>query len=370
MQILKLQLDQPTTDWQANKAVKQALAQASQIIDQGGLVVYPTETTYGLAVDPGQTAAVNKLLQYKSRREGKPLSIAVSNQEMAERYVKLNQQAQNFYQRFLPGPYTIISQVRDQAPLAAGVASEFHTLGIRIPDYPLILHWLKQLDHGITATGANASNQKRPYKISDILEHTSARQQQLLDLIIDVGQLPHNLPSTVIDTTLSTPLVMRSQQSETAHSDQLLSHSEQDTAAIAGRLLLKYWSRIVSQGLVIGLNGRLGMGKTVFAKAVAQFLGIKDTIVSPTYSYMNEYAYQRHQTQGMFYHVDAWKIDQAAELDQLKLTELVKAGNVLVLEWWQPIANLLPKSLRERALVIELTGQDQDRKLKVWQPAA
>ena len=370
MQILKLQLDQLTTDWQTNKTVEQVFTQASQVIERGGLVVYPTETTYGLAVDPRQITAVNKLLQYKSRREGKPLSIAVSDQQMAEGYVKLNQQAQNFYQRFLPGPYTIISQVKDQAPLAAGVASEFQTLGIRIPDYPLILNWLKTLGHGITATGANASNQKRPYQISDILEHTSARQQQLLDLIIDVGELPHHLPSTVIDTTLSTPLVMRSQQRETAHSDQFISHSEQDTAAIAGRLLLKYWSTITNQGLVIGLNGRLGMGKTVFAKAVAAFLDIKDTIVSPTYSYMNEYAYQRHQTQGMFYHVDAWKIDQAAELAQLKLAKLAQGGNVLVVEWWQQIADLLPKSLQEQALVIELTGQDQDRKLTVWQPSA
>src|SRR5437868_2435629 len=78
-----------------------------QVLADGGLVIYPTETVYGIGVDATNQAAVDKLLQYKARREGKPISIAVADQAMAEQYVELNDQAKQFYKNFLPGPVTV-----------------------------------------------------------------------------------------------------------------------------------------------------------------------------------------------------------------------------------------------------------------------
>jgi len=369
MKILKLQLNKAT-----NTEQRQALQEASQVIAEGGLVIYPTETTYGLGVDPANQAAVSKLLQYKSRREGKPLSVAVSDQKMAARYVEINQQAENFYQRFLPGPYTVISKLKQAAPLDKRVSSEFNTLGIRIPDYELILNWLKMLNHGITATGANASDKKRPYTINDILDNLSDRQKSLIDLIIDVGQLPKNEPSTVIDTTLSTPLKMRGNLNIKAKADNqkpekyqvFNSESEAETSDLAGRLMLKHWNQFRQKGLIFGLNGELGMGKTIFAKGIAKFLHIDEEIVSPTYSYMNEYPYQRHQTEGLFYHLDAWKIDQAQELELLDIASLVQANQVLVIEWWQQVANFLPEKIRQQSIILELSGQNNQRQIKLW----
>ena len=351
MQILKLNLNSATAD-----EIEAVLDQASVCIKQGGLVIYPTETTYGIGVDPGSQSAVDKLLQYKSRREGKPLSIAVSDKTTALRYVEINEQAQKFYERFLPGPYTVVSNLNPQANIDQLVASEFGTLGIRIPDYPLVLQWLKKLNQGITATGANASDKKRPYQISDILEELSERQRQLIDLIIDVGPLPKNEPSVVIDTTLSAPLTLRGQLPTTTQVASIFqSHGEVETKALAGRLLLKNWNLLREKGLIFGLNGELGMGKTIFAKGVAEFLQIQEAITSPTYSYLNEYAYQRHQTQGTFYHLDAWKIDQAEELQSLKLEKLFSANNVLVIECWQQIAAWLPIHIQRQANVLDLS---------------
>ena len=125
MQIIKLNLKQ-ATDAELTRLIDQAIA----VIKNGGLVIYPTETTYGIGANPHSTPAIDKLLQYKSRREGKPLSIAVNSQTMAEQYVKINQQAQNFYQRFLPGPYTVISQLKKTVDIDKRVASEFGTLEI------------------------------------------------------------------------------------------------------------------------------------------------------------------------------------------------------------------------------------------------
>ena len=101
---------------------------AVKILRNGGLVVYPTETLYGIGADATNQKAVDKLTKYKNRPFGKPYSIAVVNKEMAEKYVDLNNTAKDFYKRFLPGPLTVIS--KGKHVLAKGVESEEGTLGI------------------------------------------------------------------------------------------------------------------------------------------------------------------------------------------------------------------------------------------------
>lgn len=322
------------------------LDQAVSVLLQGGLVIFPTETTYGAGVMATDQKAVDKLLAYKRRREGKPLSIAVPNQAMAEQYVELTETARRLYQRFLPGPVTVVS--RSLGRVAEGVASEFGTLGVRIPDYPLILELLRQLDQPITATSANASGERRPYQVSDILDHLSETQKGLIDLIIDAGKLPPNPPSTVIDTTLSTPVTLRQgelQPTETSALSSptvLQSASEAETRKIAGTLVLQHWDRLKSTGLVIALDGPLGAGKTIFAKGLAKFLGISDTITSPTYTYLEEYRWTRHGIDGKLHHLDVWKIDQSSQLDLLDLSGLLGAKNLVVIEWWSNIAQFSP----------------------------
>src|SRR5260221_11616217 len=119
---------------------------------------------------------------------------------MAEKYAILNDTAKNVYKTFLPGPVTVISS--SSGLVAPGVASKTGTVGIRIPNYSFVLKLLQKFGKGITATGANASYQKRPYSIQDIFDNISEKQKSMLGLIIDAGQLPPNEPSTVIDTTL------------------------------------------------------------------------------------------------------------------------------------------------------------------------
>lgn len=318
-----------------NTNMKSAIAQAAGCLRSGGLVIYPTETVYGAGVDAASQQAVNKLLTYKSRREGKPLSIAVNGRKMAADYVNLNPQAEQLYQQFLPGPYTIISE--SKAQLAQGVASEFGTLGVRWPDHPVILKLVKALGRPITATSANASGKKRPYTIDDILNNLSKKQQNLIDLVLDAGRLKKNPPSTVIDTTFSTPITVRQAGKKHSADIKLASNSEQETKQIAGKLMLKYWQMIKEQGLAIGLNGQLGAGKTIFAKGIADFLKISQTVTSPTYTYIKEYPYQRHQTKGNFYHLDMWKIDSKPQLETLELPQLLRPNNLAAIEWWSQI---------------------------------
>ena len=199
------------------------------------------------------------------------------------------------------------------------------------------------------------------------MDKLSEKQKQLIDLIIDVGKLPKNEPSVVIDTTLSTPLTMRGQLVNKHKFIEFNSQSESETQKLAMRLMLKNWNTLKKQGLLFGLSGELGMGKTIFAKGVAQFLQIKEEITSPTYSYLNEYNYKRKGLSGIFYHLDAWKIDQKQEFTLLKIDQLVKNNNVVLIEWWDKIINFLPKNLKKQAIVLELSGQDNWRQIKLWE---
>ena len=338
-----------------NTPAEVVIAKTCEVLAAGGLVIFPTETTYGAGVDATNPAAVEKLLSYKSRREGKPLSIAVTSLAMAEKYVHINDQARTLYAQFLPGPVTVVS--KDAGVVAPGVASEFGTVGVRIPDYPMLLSLLKTYGKPMTATSANGSGQKRPYAIQDIFDNISDKQKSLIDLVLDAGTLPTNPPSTVIDTTLSAPVTLRegaveleSAAGQTGSRYELTSASEAETKEIAGRLVLKHWDAVGKTGLVIGLDGPLGAGKTVFAKGVAEFLQITTHLTSPTYTYIEEYTFTRHQTTGKLYHLDMWKVDSAEMFEKLELASLLKPGTVLVIEWWSQVAPYFSAQLEAAAV--------------------
>ncbi len=321
----------------------QIINQAVKILEQGGLIIYPTETCYGLGIDVTNQSAVNKLLAYKTRREGKPLSIAVSSQSMASNYVKLNTSAKNLYKKFLPGPLTIVSRGRQK--LAPDIESETKTLGIRIPNYPLVLKIIKKLNHPITATSANVSYKKRPYSIKDILNNTSKKQQNLIDLIIDANTLPKNPPSTVVDTTLDDPLILRQGKLLTTKSKKTLTtKSPKQTINLAKTLMLKNWNHLQTQPLMFLLIGDLGSGKTQFAKGIGEFLNIKQTIVSPTYTIEREYDYSRHNLKNKFLHLDTWRLQNFEEFHHLNLQSRLQPNTVIAIEWasrtLKPLLNL------------------------------
>jgi L-threonylcarbamoyladenylate synthase len=348
----------------------QVINQALKTFKTGGLVIYPTETCYGAGVDATNQKAVDKLLSYKSRREGKPLSVAVSNQAMAAQYVKLNSTAKNLYCKFLPGPLTVVSQGRGR--VAQGVESETHTLGIRIPDYPLILKLISRLKRPITATSANVSYKKRPYSIPDILKHTSKKQQGLIDLIIDAGSLPKNPPSTVVDTTLADPLILRQGRllkTQNLKQKTFLSRSPQETSQLAEKLLLKHWFQLLKQPLIFLLIGELGSGKTQFCKGIGKFLQISQPINSPTYTILKEYPYQRYQHQGLFLHLDTWRLQQLEELNQLQLAQQLKPKNVLAVEWagrsLGPLLELAEKTHSQTIIIKIKTVKNQPRQRKI-----
>lgn len=341
-----------------NKSTRAEIVDAAcKILTEGGLVIFPTETVYGAGVDATNPMAVEKLLRYKSRREGKPLSFAVTDLEMAEKYAEINDQARKLYQQFMPGPLTIVS--KDRGVLAPGVASEFATVGTRIPDYDLVTEIVKTFGKPITATSANASGKKRPYCVDDVLSQLSQKQLDQVDLILDAGTLPLNPPSTVIDTTLSAPVQLRSGTVNFDTDVSLISDSETETKQIAGRYLLKYWDHVTKNGLIFGLDGPLGAGKTIFAKGIAEFLGISENITSPTYTYIEEYYFERHLTKGKFFHLDVWKIENPDEFGRLEFKKLLRPGSIIIVEWFSQVAQEIQRTAeKSKTPVIKINIED------------
>ena len=316
---------------------KNVISETVQVLKLGGLVIYPTETCYGAGVDPTNQPAVNKLLAYKHKREGRPISVAVADEPMASKYVKLNPTAKNLYQKFLPGPLTVVSAGRHQ--LASGIESELGTLGIRIPDHLLALAIVKKFGKPITATSANVSYKPRPYSIKQLLKNTSKKQQSLIDLIIDAGQLPKRPVSTIVDTTLDDPLIIRqgkitlSPLSHLGSVIRVISKSPQQTIKLAQTLCLKYWKDLQTKPIIFLLIGELGTGKTQFCKGIGKFLQIKANINSPTYTIEKEYDFNRYQVKGRFLHLDTWRLQNIEEFDQLNLKARFLPKTVIAVEW-------------------------------------
>ncbi|MFN4181396.1 MAG: L-threonylcarbamoyladenylate synthase [Candidatus Paceibacteria bacterium] len=349
------------------------IRKAAEVLRAGGLVIFPTETVYGIGALATNQEAIAKLLAYKTRREGKPLSIAVYDGAMAEQYVEANEVARNLYENFLPGPITVISHGKHK--VANGVESEHGTLGIRIPDYPLVRNLVKELGEPITATSANASYKKKPYTIEDILSNISEKQKNLIDLVLDAGELPKREPSTVVDTTTGEQLVLRQGDIKLTNTRETISKTPEETQEIARALMRTYKHYLGYKSFFIALEGEMGAGKTEFTKGIALELGIQTPIQSPTFIIEKEYEIAtvaesytatKHP---MLYHLDTWRIvDVENELDALGIFERISEGHVFSIEWANKATDFLSRVSENTIIVwvkIEHTDTSNSRKITI-----
>lgn len=314
----------------------QAITLALATLSRGELVIYPTETCYGIAADATSPKAVTKLLSYKGDRH-RQVAVAVSDRSMAEKYVSLNKIASNLYQEFLPGPITLISE--SLHAVDPRLESATGTLGIRIPAYPLTLLLINQFGRAITATSANTSGKKEPYSLEDWQKYTTKDKQSMVSLFLDAGKLADRPTSTVVDTTLNDPAILR--QGELIFptlSHDFTTTSPATTQNFAAKLTHKYLSLTRRFPLILALQGDLGVGKTQFVKGVAMELGITLNISSPTYTLLKEYPYKN----GTLYHLDTWRLADPTELEStINLSTLLKPGNIIAIEWAGKAAELL-----------------------------
>lgn len=153
-----------------------------------GIVVYPTETVYGLGADAFSDEAIIRVYEAKHRPLGMPISIAVSDFDMLAAVARVEPWMEGFLEAFLPGPVTVVLAARNCVPdiLTGGTGM----IGIRIPAHPLAQQLIERFDSPITATSANLHGGKEPQIPDECTVH--------YELLIDGGKLP-GIPSTVVD---------------------------------------------------------------------------------------------------------------------------------------------------------------------------
>ncbi|MBI3754475.1 MAG: threonylcarbamoyl-AMP synthase [Deltaproteobacteria bacterium] len=166
------------------------------IFKKGGIIAYPTETFYGLGVDPFNKTAVKKLFELKGREPDKPISILVKDKNMLLAVVEeIPPAAEKLIKKFWPGPLTIIFKAKKTIPSV--LTGDTGKIAVRISCSPITQKLLEIIDSPITTTSANPSGKKSPVTAKEVQDYFGDK----IDLLIDGGALSGKLGSTIVDAT-------------------------------------------------------------------------------------------------------------------------------------------------------------------------
>lgn len=184
-----------------NEVDKKVIDEAVKVLADGGVILYPTDTVYGLGANIFNRKAVKKVYNIKKRSYLKPVSLLVSSKDAIPLVSKASLNQLNFIDKYLPGPYTFILKKSKIVPrhLTSGSAN----VGVRVPKSEIACSLAKIFP--ITTTSANLSNKDTLDTPEEILKQLGCE----VDLIIDVGPLKFGNPSTIIDLTGEEPVFVK-----------------------------------------------------------------------------------------------------------------------------------------------------------------
>jgi L-threonylcarbamoyladenylate synthase len=178
--------------------------EARTVLTRHGVIAVPTETFFGLAVNPFQEEALNRLFALKDRAPEKPVLVMVAGPEMLNQVAReVPGPARRLMEKFWPGPLTIIFPSLPHLPrrLTAGSG----TIGVRQPRQSLTCRLIAALGHPITGTSANRAGCRPCVRAEEVAREFG----EGVDLILDAGPCPGGLPSTIVDVTSSPPRLVR-----------------------------------------------------------------------------------------------------------------------------------------------------------------
>jgi L-threonylcarbamoyladenylate synthase len=174
----------------------ESVAPLAALLGRGGVLAIPTESSYALAVHPGNAAGCEAIYRLKGREPGKPLPVVIAGlEQLAGLGIAPDLPILRLLSAFWPGPLTAVLPLAGAGAAAAPpAAAGTGTLAIRVPGHPLLLALLSRLGHGLTATSANRSGSApvlEPGQAAELLAGTPA-------MVVDGGLLPGGLPSTLV----------------------------------------------------------------------------------------------------------------------------------------------------------------------------
>ena len=180
------------------------IQKAAQIIRTGGLVAFPTETVYGLGANAFNSQAVQRIFLAKGRPANDPLIVHIQNKTWLDQVIiAQSPQAELLVNRFWPGPLTLIFPRKPDIPLNVTAGGEH--VAVRAPSHPVAQALLAASGLPIAAPSANRFGHTSPTQASHVLDDLSGR----IDLVLDGGECPIGLESTVLDLTQDPPVILR-----------------------------------------------------------------------------------------------------------------------------------------------------------------
>lgn len=183
---------------------KEDLGEAKKIIEEGGLVAFPTETVYGLGGDGLKKEASEKIYMAKGRPSDNPLILHIGDMRQLEGIVRrMPETAKKLAGRYWPGPLTMIFEKTDRVPYET--TGGLDTVAVRMPDHPGALEFLRAVNVPVAAPSANTSGRPSPTCASHVREDLDGK----IDMIIDGGEVGIGFESTIVDVTGEIPVILR-----------------------------------------------------------------------------------------------------------------------------------------------------------------
>ena len=192
MKVLKTSIDDFEEDM---------IHEAIEVLASGGVILYPTDTVYGLGANIFDNKAVRRVFDIKNRSYLKPLSVLVGDVDAIDLVAKVSLSQKETIKNHLPGPYTFILNRRKIVPRS--VTGGLSNVGVRVPDCEIACRLASIFP--ITTTSANLSDDEVLSNPKEILEQLGCD----VDLVIDVGKLDSKKPSSIIDLTGFNPKIIR-----------------------------------------------------------------------------------------------------------------------------------------------------------------
>ena len=174
------------------------------IVKQGGVIAFRTDTFYGLGADPFNAAAVARIRELKGREDDKPILLLISDASEIERLLtERSREFEKLAVNFWPGPLTIVGKANTDLP--EGITAGTGTVGVRLPADLSVRDLVRDCGGALTATSANPAGREPARSAEEVLNYFATG----IDLIVDGGQVTAIEPSTVVDATTSPPRVIR-----------------------------------------------------------------------------------------------------------------------------------------------------------------
>ncbi|MBI4549065.1 MAG: threonylcarbamoyl-AMP synthase [Ignavibacteriae bacterium] len=180
------------------------ISRAAQVLQSGGVIIYPTDTVYGIGCSIYNTKAIERVYQIKGEDRSKPFSFICSDLSHISEYARVSNPAFRLMKHLIPGPFTFILPATRLKQLPKSLISKRKTVGIRVPNNKICIQLIKELGHPILNASVTAPNGDLMNDIDRIKEYFEKK----VDLILDGGNSLLGL-STVLDLTDERPIVVR-----------------------------------------------------------------------------------------------------------------------------------------------------------------